>query len=261
MKIQTAYLAVGASILLAALYVLFHHSFEFTLAQAAFTCLSFVLPLFFIGKAAFNSHRYFRPTRNLGLIFLAIPTVFGWVYASLHHSILTNWLEAYSSNSYLYSGWITEVFIAVVGLMSAFIMGWYHYNLRAQELIFEKQKEIQNLSREAEWSLLRHQLQPHFLFISLNSINALGGGQPERAREMIAALADFLRENIQADQKSLKEFGSELEQIDKYLSIEKVRFGNRLQVKFDIDEATRKTLLPPLILQPVSYTPLTLPTI
>lgn len=133
------------------------------------------------------------------------------------------------------------------------VIGVISYRLKEQRDIQKREELLEKLSREAELYYLRQQLQPHFLFNSLNSINALVIAQPEEARKMIHQLSEFLRGVIRQpgdDQKciSLRE---ELYNIQLYLGIEKVRFAHRLQVVTDIRKETDKCSLPPLLLQPL----------
>ena len=98
---------------------------------------------------------------------------------------------------------------------------------------------------------MRAQLNPHFLFNSLNSINALVGGDPEGARRMCEGLGDFLRRTLQLGAREAVTLGDELALVDRYLAIEQVRFGDRLAVERAIDADALACLLPPLLLQPL----------
>ncbi|HSJ69627.1 MAG TPA: histidine kinase, partial [Anditalea sp.] len=95
------------------------------------------------------------------------------------------------------------------------------------------------------------QLQPHFLFNSLNSINALMISRPEKAREMVFQLSDFLRGTIRKETEQLVDFSEELHTLKLYLDIEKVRFGHRLHVEVNADQNTFGLQLPALLLQPL----------
>ena len=115
-----------------------------------------------------------------------------------------------------------------------------------------KEKErLRVLSREAELFKLRQQLQPHFLFNSLNSISALTGSQPEKARHMIQQLSDFLRGTLKKDDQKWSTLEEEIQYLRLYLDIEKVRFGHRLQTEIIFDDALQSLKLPALLLQPV----------
>jgi len=98
---------------------------------------------------------------------------------------------------------------------------------------------------------LKAQVNPHFLFNSLNSISALTSIDAARARDMCVLLGDFLRLTLGLGEKNLVRFSDELELLEKYLAIEKVRFGDRLRMHEEIQEDSKVCLLPPLLLQPL----------
>lgn len=115
---------------------------------------------------------------------------------------------------------------------------------------FKQQADTAALHKEAELFKLRQQLQPHFLYNSLNSISALTIADPEKAREMIGKLSDFLRNSVQRETKEKIPIADELAYLQNYLAIESVRFGDRLNVKTEIPENINVTL-PPFLLQPL----------
>ncbi|HEX4045322.1 MAG TPA: histidine kinase, partial [Gammaproteobacteria bacterium] len=107
------------------------------------------------------------------------------------------------------------------------------------------------LAKESELYKLRQQLHPHFLFNSLNSISSLTITNPEDARRMVQHLADFLRGSLNNENKQQLSFREELEFLQLYLDIEKVRFGHRLSTVIEKDEDSLDCLLPSLLLQPI----------
>jgi two-component system, LytTR family, sensor histidine kinase AlgZ len=130
----------------------------------------------------------------------------------------------------------------------------FHYMLFAQKASQDAQERALESSvraREAELTALKAQINPHFLYNSLNSISALTSIDPARAREMCVALADFLRLTLGMGDKALIPLRDELALLDKYCAIEKVRFGDRLTLQEQVTEATKQCLLPPLLLQPL----------
>jgi sensor histidine kinase YesM len=106
-------------------------------------------------------------------------------------------------------------------------------------------------SREAELRALRAQIHPHFLFNSLNSINALIAAKPEEARRLCVRLGDFLRRSLTLGARESIPLAEELELAEQLLVIEKVRFGERLSHQVAADDAARACLVPPLLLQPL----------
>ncbi|MCU0403755.1 MAG: histidine kinase [Chitinophagaceae bacterium] len=123
--------------------------------------------------------------------------------------------------------------------------------LNEQHLSEQRNLEAQNLARETELNNLQEKLHPHFLFNSLNSINALVAIQPENARKMVQQLSDFLRSTLKRDSKEWVNLSKELEYLSLYLEIEKVRFGHRLQSNISLEESTEACKLPPFILLPI----------
>jgi LytS/YehU family sensor histidine kinase len=131
------------------------------------------------------------------------------------------------------------------------ITHWMVNYLNEKELTEKNQTEIETIMREAELLKLRQQLQPHFLFNSLNSINALVISQPQEARKMVQQLSEFLRGTIRKDEQKLITLKDELAHLNLYLEIEKVRFGHRLNVETRNCENCLECSIPPLLLQPV----------
>lgn len=104
---------------------------------------------------------------------------------------------------------------------------------------------------EAELRALRAQINPHFLFNSLNSIAALIATEPEAAEEMIIRLAKIFRHVLTYHDRPFSSVNEEISFLQTYLEIEKVRFGDRLQVNFEVEEAIAHVSVPTLILQPL----------
>ncbi len=141
------------------------------------------------------------------------------------------------------------IYLLLVVCMSIICVLWY--SLEDEQDSRQRKNDAEKLSREAELYKLRQQLQPHFLFNSLNSISALTGSQPERARTMIHQLSDFLRATLRREEEQWVKMEEELQTLELYLEIEKVRFGHRLSTKINKDEKSLQLLLPPMLLQPV----------
>jgi hypothetical protein len=130
----------------------------------------------------------------------------------------------------------------------------FHYLILALEESREAQSralETSILAREAELKALKAQVNPHFLFNSLNSISALTSVDPAKAREMCILLAEFLRMTLGLGEKTSIPLSEELSLLHHYLAIEAVRFGSRLQFQEEIQDDVKNFLLPPLLLQPL----------
>jgi len=114
-----------------------------------------------------------------------------------------------------------------------------------------QQLEAQLLTRDAELRALRAQIDPHFLYNSLNSISALTTADPPGARRMCVLLGDFLRNTLKVSELARIAVSDELALADGFLSIEQVRFGQRLRVERAVDETAATCRVPPLLLQPL----------
>ncbi|HEV2832288.1 MAG TPA: histidine kinase [Hanamia sp.] len=137
----------------------------------------------------------------------------------------------------------------LISSMSMFSLLWY--SQQEQREMDDRKIEAEKISKEAELFKLRQQLQPHFLFNSLNSISALTATHPEKARHMIHQLSDFLRGTLKKDEHQWNTLEEELEYLQLYLEIEKVRFGYRLQTQIIYSNDVLQFKLPALLLQPV----------
>lgn len=124
-------------------------------------------------------------------------------------------------------------------------------SLEASRAAATRVMETSILARDAELKALKAQVNPHFLFNSLNSISALTSIDPAKAREMCILLAEFLRMTLGLGEKSSIHLSEELQLLERFLAIEKVRFGPRLEMREDLQEETKSALIPPLLLQPL----------
>src|SRR5262249_49528922 len=106
-------------------------------------------------------------------------------------------------------------------------------------------------TRDAELRALRAQINPHFLFNGLNAVASLAGSDPMRARQMCVMLADFLRRSLALGGRAEVTLAEELELAERYLEIERVRFGSRLEVALDVEPETLHCMVPALVLQPL----------
>ena len=141
-------------------------------------------------------------------------------------------------------GWLMIILIA--------ILTWFWVYVSERQETEKRKEDAIQLAREAELSNLRQQLQPHFLFNSLNSISALAGTRPEEARAMIQQLSDFLRGTVRKNDATLVTLQEELQHLQLYLDIEKVRFGHRLTTTIQKSEESLTMKLPSLLLQPIT---------
>lgn len=124
-----------------------------------------------------------------------------------------------------------------------------YYNSFKENLV--KEAKLKSLVKETELSLLKSQLNPHFIFNSLNSISALTISDPPRAQDMVIKLSSFLRSALEQNQSTFIPFSEELKNTLLYLDIEKTRFGERLVLERDLEEACEDLPVPNMLLQPL----------
>jgi signal transduction histidine kinase len=143
--------------------------------------------------------------------------------------------------------------LAGFGGMAYLMSVTVHYTVQAVEAsaaLARRELQSQIAAREAELRALRAQVDPHFLFNSLNAISGLIAPEPIRAREMTRRLADFLRESLTLGAVPRITLVRELALTEQYLEIERVRFGDRLQVRI-ASTVAGDVGVPPLLLQPL----------
>lgn len=141
-----------------------------------------------------------------------------------------------------------------IGIIYYVLSIMFYYLLLSYRNLQEKTRneaELKTLLKETELSMLKAQINPHFLFNSLNSISSLTITNPEKAQEMIIKLSDFLRHSISHKDEQLVSLKEEIYHSQLYLDIEKIRFGNRLQYQFSGGESCSKAQVPSMILQPL----------
>lgn len=144
--------------------------------------------------------------------------------------------------------------ILAVGVVLYALAAALHYLLMAFEEARRAERnalELEVLAREAELRSLRAQIDPHFLFNALNSISSLTGSNPAAARQMCLELAEFLRESLRVGGVASIPLAEELALTEKYLAVERARFGPRLKVEREISAEAGTCGVPPLVLQPL----------
>lgn len=195
---------------------------------------------------------YYRP-RESGYLYLVVWCI---ILSILWSAALRYVLLFFAGDDAFYLSFIIDstlvrFYLALPITIATALLSMLWYNLeeiREQDL---RQTATENMTREAELLKLRQQLQPHFLFNSLNSISALAGADPEKAREMIYQLSEFLRGTLKKEEHTWVSLEEELQHLQLYLEIEKVRFGHRLTTVVESDAAALSSKIPPMILQPV----------
>ena len=145
-------------------------------------------------------------------------------------------------------------FLLAIGVLLYLLSLAVHYVLIAFDTVRDaerRQLELEILTRDAELRALRAQIDPHFLYNSLNSISALTGSDAPGARRMCLLLGEFLRNTLDVSTRQKIPIVDELALAERFLSIEQVRFGSRLRVERRVDADASACLVPPLLLQPL----------
>lgn len=224
-------------------------SFEISLPDSAISNFLLAVACVIIS----NNLKYYLPQqRRYGyLLALSLLTAGAWLLAikfALPFII--------TSNQNFYTPFLAKslpvrfgVAFLVIGCMSMVSVLWHGFEDQKSSTL--RKTEAEQLTKDAELYKLRQQLQPHFLFNSLNSINALIGTRPQEARTMVHQLSDFLRGTLKREEQQWILVEEELEYLRLYLDIEKVRFGNRLSTVFDTAEESLQMKIPAMLLQPL----------
>ena len=234
------------------LHIIALHSFGFNYLQSSLD--SGISNILLAGLCLFikNNMRYYLPKNEKYwyVLFVSLTLSGLWLlcmrlslwsiydHDSIFMKMLTNTSLIRFAISFLLIGCST--FISLI---------WYAQKDQLKEK--EHQSEIRNMVRDAELYKLRQQLQPHFLFNSLNSISALTKTQPDKARQMVQQLSDFLRGTLKKEDQDWISFEEEIKYLQLYLDIEKVRFGNRLQTNIHYDQEAGSLMIPTMLLQPL----------
>lgn len=235
--------------------LLLHQLYGFTVADCFIDASVFYVPLAGFGLSLYYLVRYFRDPEGikftniiahlLAALIIAVVISYGWRQA------MRQLYEAPEVQNYIDGnlGWhvVSGTLMLILILMFYYLMDNL-YNLRIRET---REKSLESLLRDTEMEMLRFQINPHFIFNSLNSISALTMENPVKAQEMVLRLSEFFRNALGKNREAVHSLRDELKQVDLYLQIERVRFGERLQIENDIDEKCLDLQVPALILQPL----------
>lgn len=182
--------------------------------------------------------------------------ILGFILTYCCHYVVQATLISQSESNPEYLEFVTQSAPVRVGVYFLVIAGSgiamiFYSRIAEQEDRTKRESATTLMVREAELQKLQLQLQPHFLFNSLNSVNALVLVNPTKARDMVQQLSDFLRATLKRADEQWITLDQEFEYLQLYLSIEKVRFGHRLEVQSECDEQIKLWLIPPLLVQPL----------
>jgi sensor histidine kinase YesM len=165
----------------------------------------------------------------------------GYTGGDVTVTVSKNWIAAW------------PFFYFILPIIPATLLCTIGFNQAWWKIFMAERREHQarELAARAQLEALRAQINPHFLFNSLNSIAQLISSDPERAEVCVERLAEIFRYLLQSENRSFVTLEDELDIADAYLDIERARFGERLEVDFVVDEAVRHHIVPTLILQPL----------
>lgn len=193
-----------------------------------------------------------RPTPLASALFLSVALSYILGFTCTVVSAVVSLRVAGSRTPLNWSIVAAQAFEATIVLIawSALYFGIKHYETAEEQR--SRALAAEATAREAQLQALRYQLQPHFLFNTLNTISSLVVmKRPELATEMIAKLAGLLRNTLHLPESHAVTLREELNVIEEYLSIEQIRFGPRLAVSLDVDSEAYEAQVPRFILQPL----------
>lgn len=212
---------------------------------------SYILVLFF-SFILQRIHTFYHSRSAINIVHLSIIVIFS-LLSSMFLQEYGYWLRGNDSSYLLFlsKAFFLRWFILFLAFQTVVNQLWIDKHLIEQSNAMARLIEKERQLAQSEISNLQQQFQPHFLFNSLNSISALIKSQPEQARTMIHNLSDYLRLTLQKSKEDFITIQEELNYLNLYLEIEKVRFGHRLKVSSILDESCSSCKIPSLLLQPI----------
>jgi two-component system, LytTR family, sensor kinase len=237
-------------------FVLLHYYYSIPLVNSVIDALISYMILFvilinlwFVVKfARTESVSSFTSIRNSTIAVIIL--VIGWLFLSKHFlGLIFHGNMDYME--FLLNSLVLRAIagISIAGLIySSFFLAIYQNSV---EQSLKRENELRLMVQKTELQALKNQLNPHFIYNSLNSISSLTIYSPEKAREMVVMLSDFLRVALRQDALQKASLAEELENISLYLQIEKIRFEEKLQWEFDVKAEHLNFQIPVLILQPL----------
>lgn len=237
-------------------FTLLHYYYEIPLVNSIVDSLiSYILlfimllNLWFVVKfARTESISSYTSIRNSSIAVIIL--VIGWLFLSKHILDLLFHTDSHYLQFLLNSLVLRSLAgVSIAGLIySSFFLALYQDSV---EQALKRENELRLMIQKTELQALKNQLNPHFIYNSLNSISSLTIYSPEKAREMVVMLSDFLRVALQQDAMQKGTLADELENISLYLQIEKIRFEEKLQWEFRVEADHLQYQIPVLILQPL----------
>lgn len=215
----------------------------------------FIFPLLILGACFWYVVRY-TIIEQIGIgsfllhhVLAAIVSIGIWLSSAYHIRTLFFDGQVKNLDYILPFHWqLVIAFFTYVQIVIVYYLVIYYRNFKEK---LEHESELKDLVKEAELSALKSQINPHFLFNSLNSVSSLMMTRPDESRNMVVKLSTFLRYSLAQNVRELNSLQNEIDNVRLYLEIEKIRFGDRLQLDFDFSTTCEKLKIPNLILQPL----------
>jgi two-component system, LytTR family, sensor kinase len=236
-------------------WICVHHLALYYLGIGWFTALTDSIVsntlLIFVAMLIFTILRFYLPRNNgfINLLVWVIVLTAAWYFAN---DYLLHWfIKDETYHQLLHQSWPLRSAFGFLMCSMSTVIAYAYFNWQEKTETEKQKAETIQLNKETELNKLRQQLQPHFLFNSLNSINALIGTAPAQARTMVQQLSEFLRNTLRREEQQWTALNEELKTLQLYLEIEKVRFGNRLSTEIIVEEGCNDAKIPSMLLQPV----------
>jgi len=236
--------------------VIFFFVFNFPVSVVVSDALLSSLLFGFMGLLAWYPTRYIPFQRESPLYSILAHVVAGIVVMGSWVLLSIGMLNALFSTQADYIEFLnqTVTWRAMLGGLIYLVLVLIYYLVSNSQKLQERsqqEEKLKGLVRDAELNMLKSQINPHFLFNSLNSIASLTMTNPDEAREMIIRLSDFLRYSLKHRENEYVPLGEELGRMKDYMAIEKVRFGEKLLYEFKINGECEKFPVPTMIFQPL----------
>jgi two-component system LytT family sensor kinase len=226
--------------------------------------ISVIGVIFSLGLRYLYRFMWSRPIWQQVLAFLIGSSAVGFAWIRARGFIYTSWFEkAKDMDAWVESMGEAAEMVEKIYFMESFTTGWIpmlawsvlYFAIKYYQIFQEVQKSALKsaaMAHEAQLKMLRYQLNPHFLFNTLNAISTLIlEKQTEPANHMVTRLSSFLRYSLDNDPMQKITLEQEITALKLYLDIEKVRFEDRLNLELDIGEEAAQALIPSLFLQPL----------
>ena len=224
------------------------------------TFLAWLLPVFAVHAFSCLASWYLCRSQPLGATrpgrLLVVQGTSALLASGLLLGVAVAWARLLGALGFEIAGLVRSggVLLLVFALFLYSLAVALHYlfaTLQASRSAEARAYELRLSTREAELRALRAQIDPHFLFNSLNSISALVTADPRGARAMCERLADFLRRTLRLGAQKTIPLAQEVALAEAYLAVEQKRFGDRLRIEIDVDPGCEQMEVPPLVLQPL----------